>query len=143
MIRFIRALVPLLLAFLLAAPVAGAGSSAVGRYIVVLRDGANSAAVAQDHAARFGASVSHVYRFALRGYAASIPDARLAAVRADARVAFVSADREVHAIAQTLPTGIDRIQGDASSQACPAMARAACPARQSRSSTPGPAHTPI
>ena len=116
MLRFVRALVSLLLALLLAAPAAGASSAAVGRYIVVLRDNADSAAVAQDHAARFGASVNHVYRFALRGYAASIPDARLAAVRADSRVAFVSADREVHAIAQSLPTGIDRIDGDLSSQ---------------------------
>jgi subtilisin family serine protease len=115
--RFVRALVPVVLALLLAAPAAGAGSGAVGRYIVVLRDSADSAAVAREHAARHGASVSHVYRAALRGYAAAIPEARLAAVRSDSRVAFISADRPVHAIAQTLPTGINRIDADTSSQA--------------------------
>lgn len=115
MLRFVRALVPLLLALVLAAPASGAGSSAVGRYIVVLRDNADSAAVAQEHAARYGAAVSYVYRAALRGYSASIPDARLAALRTDPRVAFVSADREVHAV-DTLPTGIDRIEGDQSTQ---------------------------
>jgi subtilisin family serine protease len=104
------------LALVLAAPAAGAGSGAVGRYIVVLRADADSAVVARDHAARHGASVSHVYQAALRGYAATIPEARLAALRTDPRVEFISADREVHAIAQTLPTGINRIEGDLSSQ---------------------------
>jgi subtilisin family serine protease len=115
-LRFIRALVPVLLALVLAAPVAGAGSGAVGRYIVVLRDGADSAAIASEHAARHGASVSHVYRAALRGYAATIPEARLAAVRSDPRVAFVSVDAEVHAVDQTLPTGVERIEADHSTK---------------------------
>jgi subtilisin len=114
--RLIRAVLPLIFAVLLAASAAGASAGTVGRYIVVLRDGADSAAVAREHAATYGASVSYVYRAALRGYAATIPDARLAALRADPAVAFVSADREVHAIAQTLPTGVDRIDGDVSSQ---------------------------
>jgi subtilisin len=115
-LRFIRALLPLVLALALAVPAVAASSGAVGRYIVVLRDGASPAAVANEHATKFGASVSHVYVAALHGYAATIPNARLADVRADARVAFVSADREVHAIAQTLPTGINRIEGDLSRQ---------------------------
>jgi subtilisin len=110
--RFVRVLIPLVLALLLAAPATGASPGAVGRYIVVLRDGADSGAVARGHAARHGASVSHVYRAALRGYAATIPQAALAALRADPRVAFVSVDREVRAIAETLPTGIDRIDAE-------------------------------
>jgi subtilisin len=114
--RLIRAALPLIFAVLLAAPAANASAGPVGRYIVVLRDGADSTAVAREHAATYGASVSYVYRAALRGYAATIPDARLAALRADPAVAFVSADREVRAIAQSLPTGIDRIEGDTSSQ---------------------------
>jgi subtilisin len=115
-LRIVRVLIPVLLALVLAAPVAGAGSSAVGRYIVVLHDNADSAAVAREHASLHGAAVSYVYRAALRGYAAAIPDARLAALRADPRVEFISADREVHAVAQTLPTGINRIDSDLSSQ---------------------------
>jgi subtilisin len=112
MIRVVRPLAALIVALALAAPAVAAGSGSVGRYIVVLREGANSAAVASDHAARYGASVSHVYRAALQGYAARIPDARLAALKADPRVAFISVDREVHAIAQTLPTGINRIDAE-------------------------------
>ncbi|HEV8281010.1 MAG TPA: protease inhibitor I9 family protein, partial [Candidatus Limnocylindrales bacterium] len=104
------AVTPLLLA-MIAAPVA-AGSA--GRYIVVLKDATEPAAVARDHSARFGAAVSHVYRYALKGYAATISATRLASLRADPRVAFVSEDREVHALDQTLPTGVDRIEGDLS-----------------------------
>ncbi|MGQ0433113.1 MAG: S8 family serine peptidase [Microthrixaceae bacterium] len=88
-----------------------------GRYIVVLRDTvANPGAVAADHRNRFGADVSFVYGAALKGYAATIPAARLSSVRADSRVEFVSDDRPVAASVQTVPTGVDRIQGDTSSQ---------------------------
>jgi subtilisin len=92
------------------------GQGTVGRYIVVLQDDQpNVPAVAQDHAARFGANVQFVYQAALRGYAAAIPDARLAALRSDPRVLFVSEDRPVSAVAQSLPTGIDRIDAEAGS----------------------------
>lgn len=43
-----------------------------------------------------------------------IPTQRLSAVRADSRVLFISEDRKVEASAQNLPTGVDRIEGDAS-----------------------------
>ena len=68
-----------------------------------------------EHARVHGASVSQRYHSALKGYAATIPLARLDDVRRDPRVAFVSEDRPVTAVAQTLPTGIDRIDGDLSS----------------------------
>jgi subtilisin family serine protease len=88
-----------------------------GQYIVVLQDETLSVpAVANEHARAYGLSVERVYQSALRGYAAVIPAARLAEVRADARVRFVSEDRPVFADAQTIPTGIDRIEGDTSSQ---------------------------
>jgi len=90
---------------------------APGHYIVVLRDSvADPGAVAAEHRARYGAEVSFVYGSALRGYAATIPDANLARVRADRRVQFVGPDGQVTASAQTVPTGIDRIQADTSSQ---------------------------
>ncbi len=54
-------------------------------------------------------------RHALNGYAATLPPAALDTIKADSRVAFVSPDREVHATAQTLPTGINRIDADTSS----------------------------
>jgi subtilisin family serine protease len=52
----------------------------------------------------------------LKGYAATIPQARLDDVERDPRVAFVSDDRPVKAVAQTLPTGIDRIDGEVSTR---------------------------
>ena len=107
----------LVAAGLLAAPTGSAASSPAAKaVIVVLTDGADSDAVARDHSRRFAADVSHVYRAALRGYAARVPADRLAALAADARVAYVSDDRPVHATAQSLPTGIDRIDGELSSQ---------------------------
>jgi hypothetical protein len=72
--------------------------------------------VVHEHAKSHGAQVSHVFRSALKGYSATIPDNRVAEVRRDPKVAFVSEDRPVHALAQTLPTGIDRIDAEASSR---------------------------
>ena len=52
----------------------------------------------------------HRYHAALKGYAATIPLARLDDVRRDPHVAFVSEDLPVAAVVQTLPTGVDRIE---------------------------------
>lgn len=109
-----------------------------GRYIVVLNPGSGDpGAVAAEHANEHSAVVSHVYRYALRGYAAVVPDARLDDLRADPRVAYISEDGLVEAShhrpnhgkggeppppppppsppPQSLPTGINRIEGDVSS----------------------------
>jgi subtilisin len=105
----------------LVAILAFAGTAAAARipdqYIVVLKDRANARAVAAEHARTVHADVLHVYRYALNGDAARLSERALARVRADSRVLFVSADRTVHAVAQTLPTGINRIEGDTSSTA--------------------------
>ena len=81
----------------------------------MLKPGANARAVANEHAAAHAAAISFVYSHALRGYAATIPNARLAAVQADERVAYVEPDGEMSAVAQTLPWGIDKIDADVSS----------------------------
>ncbi len=104
----------------LAAPGVGAAEPAPpsrppDRYIVVLDDGVDSGRVADEHARAFGAEVRHVYRAALRGYAARVPAARVADLRADPRVAYVEADGTVTATAQALPWGINRIDADVSS----------------------------
>ncbi len=84
--------------------------------IVVLHDDEPDVdGVAAEHGRAYGASVSNLYHVALKGYAATIPQARLADVQRDPRVAFVSEDRPVEAVAQTLPTGIDRIDAEQSS----------------------------
>ena len=99
------------------AAVASASASAIpGQYIVVLRDGVDSGRVAGAHARTANAEVLHVYGQALHGYAARLSATGLAAVRSDPRVLFVSQDRTVRAAVQTTPTGINRIEADASSQ---------------------------
>jgi len=71
--------------------------------------------LAAEHGRAYGSSVSALYHSALKGYAGNIPEARLDDIRRDPRVAFVSEDRPVEAVAQTLPTGVNRIDGERSS----------------------------
>jgi subtilisin len=94
---------------------AGAGAQA-GRYIVVLKDAVDSRGVAELHAARYGLQVGHVYSYAIHGYSAVVQSDRLDALRADPNVAFVSQDGEVNATAQTLPTGINRIDAESTTR---------------------------
>jgi aqualysin 1 len=108
-----------IVAFLVASAVALAptsASAAPDRYIVVLKDGVSDArGVAGDHRRRFGARRSSVYRHALKGYAATVPRERLDAIRRDRRVDYIERDGPVHASAQRLPWGVDRVDADRSS----------------------------
>ncbi|MDQ3770232.1 MAG: peptidase S8, partial [Actinomycetota bacterium] len=71
--RLSSALAGLLFLVLLAVPAAGTAAQP-DRYIVVLKDSASQpGAVADEHRRRFGAQPTHVYRHALKGYAATIP----------------------------------------------------------------------
>jgi subtilisin family serine protease len=70
---------------------------------------------AEQVARGFGLAPTHTYGTALFGFAASVPRGRLAALERDPRVQLVSADGYVEAVAQTLPTGVNRIEGDLSS----------------------------
>ncbi|HEX8065864.1 MAG TPA: S8 family serine peptidase [Thermoleophilaceae bacterium] len=108
-------------------PGAPANASAVpGQYVVVLKSGADANAVVADHKRQANAAVIHVYGRALKGYAAKLSTAGLERVRADSRVDYVVQDRAESMItalakppppppAQTLPTGVDRIDADLSS----------------------------
>src|SRR5918912_2183050 len=88
-----------------------------GQYIVVLKGGASGAAVAAEHARSAKANVLHTYDAALHGYSARLSAAGVAAVKADPRVASVTQDVEGTPVeAQTLPTGVDRIDADLSTQ---------------------------
>jgi subtilisin family serine protease len=101
---------------ILAACFPAAASAAPERYIVVLKDGvSDSAEVASQQSRQHGASVGFVYGHALKGYSATIPSERVAALRADSRVAYVVPDGVASAVAQTLPWGINKIDADTSS----------------------------
>jgi subtilisin len=96
--------------------VAATAPRTMGNYIVVLKDGAGApAALASQQTRAFGGKVGFVYGSALKGYSASLPVADVAALRRDPRVAYVAADRTLSIQAQTLPTGINRVDGELSS----------------------------
>jgi subtilisin len=85
-----------------------------------LRDSVpDAAAVAAEQGRTHGFQANFVYRHALKGYAASIPDAAIAGIQRDPRVLFVSADREIQArppvSIQAISYGVNRIDGDLSS----------------------------
>jgi subtilisin len=98
-----------------AALAAGAGADVISnQYIVVLKAGADRAAAVK-YAQSLGGSVFEQYRFALNGYAVRLPSAALPRIKADSRVRFVSLNQSATLAAQSLPTGVDRIDGDQSS----------------------------
>jgi len=100
-----------LLSALILPAAASAAPSVKDRYIVVLKDSADSQAVAADHARRYGVTERVVYGSALEGYAGKVPPGRVDALKSDPRVAYVEPDAVVHATAtQTGATwGLDRI----------------------------------
>ncbi|GAB2968586.1 subtilisin AprE [Streptomyces pseudoechinosporeus] len=88
----------------------------MGRYVVVLRDSvADVGAVVRKHGIRYGLLPRFVYRHALEGYSAAVPKNRVRELRNDPDVAAVATDLPVRASRQTLPTGVDRVEGDHSS----------------------------
>ena len=87
-----------------ASPASTPISAPTRSYIVVLRPGIAPKAVANAHASAFGARITHVYRYAVTGYAARLSAVGLELVRRDARVAYVEADGIVH---------VDTTQNDA------------------------------
>ncbi len=92
------------------------GDSASGRYVVVLKDGVSDPGqAANDISRRNNAEVGFVYGKAIKGFSATIPNNRVAEVRADGRVDYVERDGTMKAVVQTLPWGIDRIDADTSS----------------------------
>jgi subtilisin family serine protease len=96
-----------------------AGAQVVpGQYVVVLNDDVgNVPAVANDLAGAQGLGLLHVYEHALKGFAATVPSGRLSALAADPRVKHVEQDQVFAAFAQTLPTGINRIDADLNAKA--------------------------
>jgi subtilisin family serine protease len=82
------------------------------QYIVVLQPGANSRAQAQAAATVLGVQVLHTYEHAIRGFAFKGSGQAAQALTRNPNTRFVSQDRPVRGAAQTLPTGVDRIDAD-------------------------------
>lgn len=99
------------------APPPRAGAVIPGHYIVVLEDSALAGRVAARHAVVFGLTVGHVYRHALKGYSARIPVAAVPLVGRLPGVRWVEPARIVTAAAQTLPSGVNRVDADVSTTA--------------------------
>ena len=94
------------------------GEKVPNQYIVVLKDddilsSINSPAV---EAMKQGAGLRHIFDHSLHGFAMKVPnDKVLQAVMKIPEVDYVQPDVKVRAFAQSLPTGIDRADGDLSS----------------------------
>jgi subtilisin len=98
-----------------ASPALANGDVVPGHYIVVLAPGVNSLNAANEMGRVHGLAVGHVYSHAINGFAARIPDTRLEKVKSDPRVLFVDEDRVFTIQAQSIPTGITRIDANLSS----------------------------
>ncbi len=92
---------------------------ASGDYIVVLKAGIDSAAIASKHKQKFGAELSFVYTHAIKGYAARLSASGVTAVEADTNVVSVYIDGLVQATQdqppQVVGNNVLRIDGDESS----------------------------
>lgn len=63
-------------------------------YVVIVRTGTDSDALAREHAAQFGLSVLRTYRSAITGYSAQMDGLAASRVAADPRVRYVTLDVE-------------------------------------------------
>ena len=96
------------------APLADAGPDAIpGRYIVVLRPTeTNAAGVASQLVGAHGGTVHHTYEHALQGFAATLPQQAVDAIRRNPNVVLVEPDAVMHpSTTQPNPPswGLDRI----------------------------------
>jgi subtilisin len=96
-------------------PATGAGPEPSRPFVVSLRpDGPDPALFAAEEAPRLGFAVLHVYRAALRGFAAALTPSARAALSADRRVEAIEPDRVIAATDRVVPTGIRRVHADLS-----------------------------
>ena len=85
------------------------GEPDFGRYIVTLKDGADSNALSQRLTKQAGGKRGYVYSNALNGFSIEMPKAALNGLRNHPKVVLVEEDLAQQAIAQGIPEGITRI----------------------------------
>ena len=93
------------------------GEKIPNQYMVVLKgdDFLSSPRASALKAASQGAELKHIYNHALRGYAVKVPnDNVLEALLKNPEVDYVQPDVKMEAFAQSLPTGVNRVDGDLS-----------------------------
>lgn len=92
-----------------------------GQYIVVLKDGVSGEdSIANDVIGKYGVLTSSVFSHAIKGFVVKLPavlpkdvlEERLKALKDDPRVEFVSEDRYVSIEAESLPTGVNRVNAE-------------------------------
>jgi subtilisin len=96
------------------------GEMVPNQYIVVLKDNnllsPGKVKSLADEASNQGAALRHIYDNALGGFAIKVPNEKaLEAIMKIPEVDYVEPDIKVKAFAQSLPTGIDRVDADLSS----------------------------
>ncbi|HEU4671418.1 MAG TPA: S8 family serine peptidase [Candidatus Limnocylindrales bacterium] len=87
----------------------GDGRAVAAGYVVVLAPDASVTGSVR-RLARDSVRPDHVFRHALRGFAATLTPAQAAAVRADPSVRAVVPDARVELTEQSVPTGVERIR---------------------------------
>ena len=103
------------LAFSLVAVAAGGPPSGTrGHFIVALNEGVDSETAARDLGRVHGLGIGLVFDTVINGFSATVPLNRVRAVESDDRVRVVVVDTLVPDVleAQTVPTGIDRIDAE-------------------------------
>ncbi|HEV8280989.1 MAG TPA: S8 family serine peptidase [Candidatus Limnocylindrales bacterium] len=91
--------------------------NAAGRYIVVLKNSADTAAVIDRHRQREGTRPDRRYKAAFRGFAGHLDATQRRALLADPNVVTVVPDETIQLAAQVYPTGISRVYARSSSVA--------------------------
>src|SRR3954469_6006508 len=87
------------------------------RWIVVLKPGSDAVRASAAQGRKNGFTPEHLYRHAVKGYAARLNRGQLAAGRLDPAVALVVPDERIELESQTMPTGITRIGANRSAVA--------------------------
>ena len=86
------------------------------QYIVVLKDDSIiNAESFQNNIQNLGGNIMSIYQNVLNGFSITIPDENvLEMIKQNPQVAYVEQDFAIKAFSQTLPTGINRVDGDLS-----------------------------
>src|SRR2546422_336532 len=79
------------------------------QYVVVLDNAADAQAHARAAGRMYGVGLLHVYEHAFKGFAFRGSAQAASAIEHSPQVEFVAPDQVVELVAQSLPTGIDRI----------------------------------